>query len=335
MLGRIIGRIRRKRSHGKSKRLGAHKPILGHVALAAAVCALTGRYLPFTNRAVLAVAAMFPYLAPAGPIALVLFVIARRWMLAGAAATVTAFVVATQAPLYRADRAPTHGVNVRAMTANLMLGRARADTFVESARARADLLAVQELTSDELNRLSTAGLDTAFPHRVVHPGPGASGLGLWSKFPISETRPIDGYRTTVLAVKIQIPGVARDPAVVVAHPRNPWYVHDWHHDISRLPATLSDVDKWAGGGAVIVAGDFNTTRDMRAFRNLLQHGYRDAAEQAGSGLTATFPGHMPWTPPILAIDHLLTLRCTATTAYTISIPGTDHRALVATIDIPQ
>ena len=61
----------------------------------------------------------------------------------------------------------------------------------------------------------------------------------------------------LLAVKIQIHGIARDPAVVVAHPRDPWHIDDWHHDMSRLPGTLSDVDKWAGGGAVIGAGDFN------------------------------------------------------------------------------
>jgi len=108
-----------------------HKAIIGQIALAAAACALTARYLPFANRVVLAAAVLFPYLAPAGPIAVVSFVIARRWMLASAAATVTAIAVATQAPLYRADNPPTGGINVRAMTANLMLGRTPADTIVD------------------------------------------------------------------------------------------------------------------------------------------------------------------------------------------------------------
>jgi len=40
-------------------------------------------------------------------------------------------------------------------------------------------------------------------------------------------------------------------------------------------------------------------------------------------------------PPIFAIDHLLTLRCTAMTADTIDIPRSDHRALAAAINIPQ
>jgi endonuclease/exonuclease/phosphatase (EEP) superfamily protein YafD len=285
---------------------------------------------------VLAAAALFPYLSATGPIALVLYAAAKRWRLARAAATISALALATQAPLYRAESPPTDGVNVRAMTANLMLGRAQPDTLVEAARTHADVLAVQELTPGELGRLSAAGLDSVFPHRVVKPGRGATGLGMWSKFPISETRPIDGYRTPLLAVKIRIPGIASDPAVVVVHPRNPWYVNDWHHDISRLPATLSDVDAWAGDGAVIAAGDFNSTRDMHAFRNLLQHGYRDAAEQAGAGVTGTFPGHMqPWLFPIFAIDHLLTLRCTATTVSTIGMAGTDHRALTTTINIPS
>ena len=37
---------------------------------------------------------------------------------------------------------------------------------------------------------------------------------------------------------------------------------------------------------MIVAGDFNSTTDMRPFRALLRNGYRDAAEQSGAGFAA-------------------------------------------------
>jgi endonuclease/exonuclease/phosphatase family metal-dependent hydrolase len=79
--------------------------------------------------------------------------------------------------------------------------------------------------------------------------------------------------------------------------------------MALLPNTLGQADQSAGGGCVIVTGDFNATLDMRPFRDLLRNGYRDAAEQAGAGFVPTFFGG--WLPALFAIDHVITLRCTA------------------------
>ncbi len=38
-----------------------------------------------------------------------------------------------------------------------------------------------------------------------------------------------------------------------------------------------------------VGGDYNSTTDMRQFRDLLTDGYHDAVEQTGSGFAPTFP----------------------------------------------
>ena len=104
-------------------------------------------------------------------------------------------------------------------------------------------------------------------------------------------------------------------------------------DIDRLPVTLDEVAEGTGGGAVIVAGDLNSTIDTRPFRALLRNGYRDAAEQSEAGIKPTFPAD--WRlPPFVAIDHVLTRGCTATSLRTIKIPGSDHRGLVATVMIP-
>jgi endonuclease/exonuclease/phosphatase (EEP) superfamily protein YafD len=84
---------------------------------------------------------------------------------------------------------------------------------------------------------------------------------------------------------------------------------------------------------VIVAGDFNATMDMRPLRRLLDAGYRDAAEQAGAGLARTYPNRAG-RPAILGIDHILLHDCAATTAHTVGLGGSDHRALLATIVFP-
>jgi endonuclease/exonuclease/phosphatase (EEP) superfamily protein YafD len=89
-----------------------------------------------------------------------------------------------------------------------------------------------------------------------------------------------------------------------------------------------------GGGCVIVAADLNSTTDMRPFRGLLRDGYQDAAEQSGAGREPTFPADSRL-PPLLAIDHILTRNCVATSLHTVKIPGSDHRGLVASVAIPE
>ena len=77
----------------------------------------------------------------------------------------------------------------------------------------------------------------------------------------------------------------------------------------------------------------NSTTDMRPFRALLHDGYRDAAEQSGAGIKPTFPADTRL-PPLVAIDHILTRDCAATSLRTLAIPGSDHRGLVVTVTVP-
>jgi endonuclease/exonuclease/phosphatase (EEP) superfamily protein YafD len=83
----------------------------------------------------------------------------------------------------------------------------------------------------------------------------------------------------------------------------------------------------------MLAADLNATPGNLEFRRLLRDGYRDAAEQAGAGLTRTHPSDVRLLPPLFAVDHILTRGCAATSVCTLPIPGTDHRALLAEITI--
>ena len=147
---------------------------------------------------------------------------------------------------------------------------------------------------------------------------------------------LEGYTFALVSAQIHVAGVPKDLTVVVVHLAGPWPqpIDAWRHDLDRLPETLLQVAEQAGGGSVIVASDLNSTTDMRPFRGLLRNGYRDAAEQSGAGIRPTFPAD--WRlPPLIAIDHILTRNCTATSLRTIKIPGSDHRGLAATVTIPQ
>ncbi|WP_342746699.1 endonuclease/exonuclease/phosphatase family protein [Mycobacterium neglectum] len=89
----------------------------------------------------------------------------------------------------------------------------------------------------------------------------------------------------------------------------------------------------AGAGAVIVAGDLNSTFDMEPFRKFLAEGYRDAGEQVGAGLTRTYPSK-PWRAPMTGIDHVLVYNCVGSSVRTVELPGSDHRGLATTIEVP-
>lgn len=92
----------------------------------------------------------------------------------------------------------------------------------------------------------------------------------------------------------------------------------------------------AAGFRGCLLGDFNATLDHAELRRLLDTGYRDAAEVAGEGLSLTWPAGRPRLPPLVAIDHLLVdERLAVRRVRVIDVPGTDHRAVFASLSVPR
>jgi endonuclease/exonuclease/phosphatase (EEP) superfamily protein YafD len=292
--------------------------------------------MPITNHALLVAAVAVPYFLLGAPLSAILFVLSRRWICFSLAVLVTVVSIVIQLPLFIGDKSDAYGVHLRIMTANVYLGQADAESVVATAIASADVLGVEELTPEEVERMGKAGLDRVFPYRALDARDYASGGGLWSRYPITESHHIDGYKLAMVSARIRIDSVAVNPTVVVAHLSGPWPqpIDDWVGDLKRMRGTMQQVSGAADGGCVVVAGDFNSTLDMRPFRNMLGEGFRDGVEQAGAGFMPTYPGNSK-VPPFMAIDHVLTSRCTATSAQIVGLPGSDHRGLVASVAIPR
>ncbi|KWX67390.1 endonuclease/exonuclease/phosphatase family protein [Mycobacterium sp. NAZ190054] len=310
--------------------------VLGLCALSVAVVGLGARYVPISGHPTLIAAAAAPYLALAAPAAMLLLAVGRRWLLTLAAVAVTLALLGMYVPRYLSSAAPdVAAVDVRVLTANLFLGQADPAAFVALARDAADIVAVQEMTQQSADGLSAAGMDAAFPYRVIMPARNASGIGIWSRHPIVHSGRIDGYTLPMVGSRIRIPGVRVDATVLSVHLPGPWPtpIDGWRSDIARLPDTLGEVGRTAGAGAVIVAGDFNATADMAPFRRLLVDGYGDAGADAGAGLVRTYPGR-GMRPPLIGIDHILTKNCSTASVGTVVVPGADHRGLVATLRVP-
>jgi endonuclease/exonuclease/phosphatase (EEP) superfamily protein YafD len=226
-------------------------------------------------------------------------------------------------------------VPMRVLTANLGLGKADPKAVVALARDAADVLVVQEMTPGLAVAMSAAGLDAVMPHRSIDPRKNAEGIGIWSRYPVTDSRPVAGYQLAMRTARIAVPGVRIAPMVLAVHLAAPWVqpLRYFRADIAQFPNTLHSAARNAGSGAVIVAGDLNSTYDMQPFRRLLDGGYRDAAEQAGAGLIRSFPSQA-WYGPVFGIDHVLVRNCTAKQAQTVTVPGSDHRGLSTVIELP-
>ena len=201
------------------------------------------------------------------------------------------------------------------------------------------MITVSELTQEAVQRFSDAGLDKEFPYSVLNPAPGAGGIGLWSRFPLDLITPSELPYVTGVGARLQVPGVRFAPLVASVHVISPVAAEQnafvqWRTGIDSGKAALGGIADFAGPAAVIIGGDFNSTPDMRQFRDLLTNGYRDAVEQTGAGFAPTFPSNRRTIPPLLVIDHVLTRGAAASSIRTIKVPGSDHRALLATIQVP-
>jgi endonuclease/exonuclease/phosphatase (EEP) superfamily protein YafD len=305
---------------------------LAAAAFVVAAIALAARYTPSVNRPVLVTAALAPYLAIGGPTAALLFAFAHNWVgvvLAGA------LTIASVAVRWRwhVGAGPCPGVDVRVVSANLRYGRADAAAVVRLAQ-HADILAVQELTPGKAEQI-TAGIDETLPHRFLRAREGPAGVGIWSRYPLTPGDDYDEFWLGLITARVDVPGAPTETTVVTTHLSAPWPepIRGWRDDLARLRVLLTEIAASADG-PVILAGDLNATPDVLEFRRLLRNGYRDAAEQAGAGLTRTHPADVRRLPPLFAVDHVLTRCCTATSVRTVNTAGSDHRALAAVIAIP-
>ncbi len=312
--------------------------VLAIVALLFTVLSLVIRARPLTNLPALLVAVGSPYTTLVALLGTAILILARRVRLSIVAALITAVAVAVQVQWYYLGSPTDVGehVDIRLLSSNLRKGQTDATAFVELAKGSADVITVSELTAEAVDLFSRAGIDDAFPHSLLVPRPGAGGIGLWSRYPLTN---VTQYRiATIAAVRLEVPDVRFDPLIASVHAMSP-VAHDensfgaWRIGIADAKAAFDDYAAIVDPAAVIVGGDFNSTPDMRQFRDLLTDGYRDAVDQIGAGFAPTFPSNT-FLPPFITIDHVLTRNAAASSIRTVDVPGSDHRALLATVQVP-
>ncbi|MEU8894421.1 endonuclease/exonuclease/phosphatase family protein [Nocardia sp. NPDC048505] len=264
------------------------------------------------------------YLMTGAVVGLILVLIARGWRSAGVAGVVVAAALWTQLPIFVADGHAATGPRVTVMQSNILFGGADVGAVLRAVRdERVDLLTVDELTPEAVERFRSAGIDAELPHQFLLPGSGGGGTGIYSRYPLRDTERLDGFLINNLGATMAHPERG-DIAVFALHPIPPNLdFAAWSRELPRIREILD-----AQTGPAIVGADFNATRDHAAFRDLVRGRFDSAADLVGAGPMPTWPDSKRW-GPVLGIDHILVAGGTAEELRSLTIPGSDHRALVA------
>jgi endonuclease/exonuclease/phosphatase family metal-dependent hydrolase len=194
------------------------------------------------------------------------------------------------------------------------------------------VLAVQEFTPGARQGLAAAGVDALLPYQALAEERGTTGSGLYSRYPMAGQGSHRGRGGNLQAYATVSPPGATAVTVESAHPLAPFAtsaLRDWRADLAAEPVPDPD------GTPRILLGDFNSTLDHAPVRDLISRGYRDAADAVGKGLAGTWPYAGAEPIPWVTIDHVLVDRRIGVRNVSVrEIPRSDHRAILATIQVP-
>jgi endonuclease/exonuclease/phosphatase (EEP) superfamily protein YafD len=231
-------------------------------------------------------------------VAFILGVWHRRWVLATVSALVALPASLPYVPQFlpSLNRPAYSGATFTVMSYNT-LGR-NADVAAISRtilKQKPDVLFLQEF---RLMDALLPQLDSLYDdERVYAVAEQPLGLGIVSRFPVIEAKGPRGIQKASL----QMPcGVVRAWTL-----RAPKVFGDREAQSRFIDALLADMRN--NSGPAIAGGDYNTTESSRAYRELRKH-LRNAHEDAGFGLGATFPAPGRrmgrFLPAMIRIDHI-------------------------------
>lgn len=237
-----------------------------------------------------------------------------------------------------AGDSPADDLELTVLAANLELGQRDACALAEAVAAiDADLLLLCEHSPATRAALTAAGLDEHWPHQADDPSDGYFGSLVASRHPVvtTERRDLGGRPGQVVDIAIDDTTVR----LVPVHTQAPIWDHDvevWHSTVATNAGIAAETD-----GPVVLAGDWNATGGHRAFRRALaRHDLVDASAVRGHRWYPTWPVDslaisLPL-PPLLTLDHIVVRADTEVVGLErIDLPGTDHRALRATLRLPR
>ncbi|MEW2354610.1 endonuclease/exonuclease/phosphatase family protein [Spirillospora sp. NPDC029432] len=213
-----------------------------------------------------------------------------------------------------------------------------AGTARRLAATGADVLALQELTRQARGTYEKE-LAKAYPHHTVQ-----GTVGLWSRLPLSDTRPVDiqmdyGPLAATKPAEVKLT-YNRALRTTVATDQGPLAVYVAHLGSARVNPRAGfstahrDRNAQALGKAVaaernervVLLGDLNGTMDDRAFGDITSR-LRSVQNTAGDGFGFTWPASLP----VARIDQILVRGVRPESSRVLPATGSDHRPVMAAI----
>ncbi|MDP9695184.1 UNVERIFIED_ORG: endonuclease/exonuclease/phosphatase (EEP) superfamily protein YafD [Arthrobacter globiformis] len=258
---------------------------------------------------------------------------------------------AGQAGAGRADTGTGSTVPLTVMSVNSRFGRADAAEIVRLVRDNGvELLAIQEYTQALEDRLSAEGLGSLLPNRISSPTENGSGSATYSKHPLRAIGLIPDTPFQIPTFRVTLPVAAAALEVTNVHTLPPVDVRvgQWRSDLESLARLVARNGADGQGNELpsnqllrnqLLMGDFNATYDHSEFRRLLDGGpggrkLVDVGTASGARFMPTWPMDGQALPGI-TIDHLVTSPRIPASGYAVHrVPGTDHAAVLATLEVP-
>ncbi|MFJ9036158.1 endonuclease/exonuclease/phosphatase family protein [Streptomyces sp. NPDC102406] len=198
-------------------------------------------------------------------------------------------------------------------------------TAKDVAASGAQVVALEELTAQAVPTYEKT-LAATYPYHSVQ-----GTVGLWSKYPLSATRPVDIKLGWTRAMRATVATPAGKVAVYVAHMpsvrvkvNSGFTASQRDRSADALGEAIADEPL----GKVVLLGDLNGTMNDRAL-NAVTSQMRSTQGAAGSGFGFSWPASFP----MARIDQIMVRGVEPESSWTLPETGSDHLPIAARVTV--
>ncbi|WP_351230492.1 endonuclease/exonuclease/phosphatase family protein [Streptomyces sp. NPDC002133] len=187
----------------------------------------------------------------------------------------------------------------------------------------ADIVALEELTADAVPVYEKA-LASAYPHHSVQ-----GTIGLWSKYPMSDTRDVDIRLGWKRAMRSTVSAPGGEVAVYVAHLPSVRVKLEAGFTASQRDESADALGEAIARdtvGRVILLGDLNGTMNDRSL-NAVTSQMRSTQGAAGDGFGFSWPASFP----MARIDQIMVKGVEPVSSWTLPPTSSDHLPIAARV----
>ncbi|MEU4132988.1 endonuclease/exonuclease/phosphatase family protein [Streptomyces wuyuanensis] len=196
-------------------------------------------------------------------------------------------------------------------------------TAREVASSGADVVALEELTGDAVPAYEKA-LASQYPYHSVQ-----GTVGLWSRYPLSDTRPVDIRLGWVRAMRSTVATPAGDVSVYVAHLPSVRVKMNAGFTASQRDTSADALGEAIARdpvGKVVLLGDLNGTMNDRALNSVTSQ-MRSTQGAAGDGFGFSWPAAFP----MARIDQIMVKGVEPVSSWTLPRTASDHLPIAASV----